>query len=103
MPLRIEGALQLGEQSVEAGFCACLCPVPSELGGSQRPPEVIYAFLKGTGLYIARATGGEPEILAHAPLQVELGVPVLCIFELRSGDTGRPPHACLMLGSEDPK
>merc|ERR1712217_670983 len=61
MPCRVEGACQLNSVLAEAGFSLCLCPLPSEWGGINRPPMVLFVYVTCKGLHVARATGVRTE------------------------------------------
>lgn len=96
VPFRMEGALQLDDAQTEAGFCVCLSPLPTDWGGANRPPIVLFAYCSTAGLHIARSTESEPEVLGHLPCSdVEVNVPLLCIVELR----GPPLSLRLTLGA----
>lgn len=97
IPFRIEGALQLNKDETEAGFCVCLHPAATEWGGHTRPPNVLFACVTTKGLRISRATDTVPEVLVETPAELFLGVPVLCVLELRA----KPVRLRFTLGAED--
>jgi len=98
MPFRIESALQLNQSETEAGFCVCLSPMPSDWGGMNRPPTVMFAYVTVRGVHISRATETAPELLSDTlmPEAVELNVPLLVVLELRPS----APHLRLQVGAE---
>lgn len=98
-PVRAEGALQLNDPEVQAGFYVCLLPLPSEWGGLTRPPVVIFAYVTPAGLFIARGGEGESEQLAHVEHTLELREPLLCRLEVR---LTRWAKLCLQVGVDGP-
>lgn len=92
LPVCVEGALQLQSSDAEAGFCVGLLPMPCEFGVN-RPPLVMFGLVSTQGLQILRAAEGrEPEVLARAAMQIELGTPVLCVLEIRSPSLQPPSY-----------
>lgn len=95
-PLKVEAPLQLKSADTQAGFCVLLSPLPTEYGGTIRPPLVLYAYVTVAGLHVARAReAASPKDLAIQAYPLEVGVPVLYVMELFS----RPTRLRLALGS----
>jgi len=94
-PFRIESALQLNERSTEAGFCVCLFPLPTDWGGVNRPPQVIFVYASLAGLMVARATENQPEVLCQKDCEINLSVPFLCALEVRP----KSPNLRLNIGT----
>eukprot|EP00747_Dinoflagellata_sp_TGD_P117383 gnl/TRDRNA2_/TRDRNA2_172592_c1_seq4.p1 gnl/TRDRNA2_/TRDRNA2_172592_c1~~gnl/TRDRNA2_/TRDRNA2_172592_c1_seq4.p1 ORF type:complete len:561 (-),score=90.89 gnl/TRDRNA2_/TRDRNA2_172592_c1_seq4:170-1852(-) len=99
VPFRIEGALQLNSAETEAGFCVCLCPLPTEWGGANRPPVVLFTYFSGTGIYVTQATDGGTDPLGFQPGDLAPDVPMLCILEVRA----RPASVRLIAGTGGPE
>jgi len=87
MPGRLEGTMQLCEESDEAGFCFVLTP-RSTLEEQQdgptvvRPPLVLFACISAAGLRVERATEHGTTLLGDVPSAVEIGAPLIIIMEL---------------------
>jgi len=94
-PFRIESALQLNEKQTEAGFCVCLFPLPTDWGGVNRPPQVIFVYATLGGLRVSKATEMSPVSLAENDCEIEMGVPFLCALEVRP----KSPHLRLNIGT----
>eukprot|EP00930_Biecheleria_cincta_P098716 TRINITY_DN90367_c0_g1_i1.p1 TRINITY_DN90367_c0_g1~~TRINITY_DN90367_c0_g1_i1.p1 ORF type:complete len:552 (+),score=68.26 TRINITY_DN90367_c0_g1_i1:34-1689(+) len=92
LPVRIEGALHLQSADAEAGYCVGLLPMPGDFGVN-RPPLVMFGLVSTQGLQILRvAEGREPEVLARAEIQIEPGVPVLCVLEVKLPSVQSPSY-----------
>lgn len=99
MTSRFEAAAQIMESAGEAGFCLILLPVPTDYGGSNRPPTLLFALCSSKGLQVQQLVEGkEPKILAEASVTLEVGVPVMLVLELTTpAARNRPGFGALQL------
>eukprot|EP00930_Biecheleria_cincta_P085641 TRINITY_DN75027_c0_g1_i1.p1 TRINITY_DN75027_c0_g1~~TRINITY_DN75027_c0_g1_i1.p1 ORF type:complete len:583 (-),score=107.29 TRINITY_DN75027_c0_g1_i1:57-1778(-) len=99
MHARLEAAAQIMESAGEAGFCLILLPAPTDYGGSNRPPTLIFALCSSKGLQVQQLVEGkEPKILAEASVRFEVGIPVMLVLELTApGASNRPGFGALQL------
>lgn len=102
-PFRAEISLQLNEAETQAGLCMILLPLPSEWGGVNRPPIVIFAYASARGIKLYRAVDGKDpeEVASTVPFQPDCGVPIRMDLECHA--LGEKQHIKVQLATGGPE